>query len=267
MVVFEFDGLTIAYDHAGTGDPIVFLHNLGGDRGIWSAQFDALAATRSVYAVDWFGYGDSTVPDDGYTIDRYLRLLAAFVEAHDLRDVTLVGNCFGSAMSLLHARRNPAGVRALVLVNPLTAATLRPTRSGLAARALRRVPLDPLGRALRLPSAIAGLVVREQLGGRTGGEVVASLRRRWTEPRRLLPITAILRELPRLAELDTFRPDGDFPPITTVWGERNRVLSAAAGRRLDTTLRPDRSLVLPRCGHLAMVEDPDPVTDAVRAAA
>lgn len=267
MPTFTFEGLSIAYTVAGTGDPIVFLHNLGGHRGIWAAQTDALAATNTTYALDWFGYGESSIPDDGYTIERHLRLLEAFVTQHGLKELTIVGNCFGSAMALLFARRHPHLVRSLVLVNPLTAATLRPTLTGRAARLLRNVPLGPIVRRIRVPDPIAGLVIREQLGSRgAGAAALRPLRSAWTEPRRLIAPSGILPELPILAELDRFRPGPEFPPITTVWGKKNRILSARAGDRLDKTLCPRSAITVPDCGHLVMIEAPASITQAVESA-
>ncbi|WP_280361151.1 alpha/beta fold hydrolase [Nocardia wallacei] len=269
MPVFDYHGVSIAYDHAGSGDPILFLHNIGGDRTIWSEQFRAMRQTHSVYALDLIGYGDSDLPDSGYTIDNYLRMVSEFVDAQGLRDITLVGHCFGSALSLLYARRNPQRVRALVLSSPLTAATLRPTPTGWTARAARYLRVEPVAGMTRLPGAVAGLVVREQFGsvGREqGAEFAAGLRRRWSEPRRLLPAAAIARDLHRLGELDRFRPGPAFPPITTIWGEQNRILSPAAGARLNETLNPVAALSVPSCGHLVMLESPETVTAAIHSA-
>jgi pimeloyl-ACP methyl ester carboxylesterase len=269
MPAYDFNGVPVTYDHAGSGDPILFLHNIGGDRGIWSAQYEALRSTHSVYVLDLFGYGDSAIPESGYTVDNYLRLVSEFVAAHRLRNLTLVGHCFGSSLSLLYAQRNPQHVRSLVLSSPLTAATLRPTLTGRAARTVRHVSLDRLTWAVRLPAVAAAMLVREQLGSRGRGmpaDPFAPLNRRWAEPRRLLPVLAITRDLHRLAELDDFRPGPAFPPITTIWGSENRVLSPAAGARLNTTLNPVRAITVPDCGHLVMLEDPDAVTAAIRAA-
>lgn len=270
---FDFEGLRIAYDHAGAGagPPIVFLHNLGSDRSIWAAQLEAFKATNSVYALDWIGYGDSSLPDDGYTLDLYLRLLTSFIDSHQLQRVTLVGNCFGSAMSLMYAQRFPSNVHALVLVNPLTAATMKKNPSGRIAQMLPAFSLRILATALQLPEAFAAKIVRDQLGEEDGGQAppatIAALQRRWTEPRRLLPFTEILPELRRLAALDAFEPDGSFPPITTIWGLKNRVLSADAGETLNANLKPRRAIFLPRCGHLPMLEDPESVTAQIQFAA
>ncbi|MFD4356676.1 alpha/beta fold hydrolase [Nocardia sp. NPDC058518] len=264
---FDFRGTSIAYDEAGAGPPIVFLHNLGGDRHIWRAQFDALKQTHRVVAIDLIGYGDSDAPDDGYTVENYLAMVTAFFEERDLRDVTLVGHCFGSALSLLYTQRHPGRVRSLVISSPLTPATLRPTRTGWAARLGRQLHIDSLLARVRIPGPVAGLIVAEQLGsGKAPAEIVAHLRKSWTEPRRLMVTAAISREIPLLGELDNFVPPADFPPITTVWGSHNRVLSAQAGATLNRTLKPSRAIVVDGAGHLVMVETPDPVTAAVLAA-
>ncbi|WP_269821610.1 alpha/beta fold hydrolase [Nocardia yamanashiensis] len=269
MPVFDYHGVAVAYDQAGSGDPIVFLHNIGGDRRIWANQFEALAATNTVYAIDLFGYGDSDTPTAGYTVDNYIGMLSEFITAHGLRDVTLVGNCFGSALSLLYTRAHPDNVRALVLCSPLTAATLRPTQTGWTARAFAHLQVDALATAIRLPAVAARLVVREQLGpqGRDMHPATfAALRSRWAEPRRLLPPAAIARDLPNLATLDYFHPAPGFPPITTIWGAKNRILSAKAGARLNKALRPASAITLPTCGHLVMLESPETVTTAIRSA-
>lgn len=270
MPVFDYHGVSVTYDQAGSGDPILFLHNIGGERRIWASQVQSLSATNSVYALDLFGYGDSDIPADGYTVDNYVRMVQEFIDGHGLKNVTMVGHCFGSALSLLYARRNPGNVRALVLCNPLTAATLRPTQTGRTARVASRIPLDTVASAIRLPGLAAGWVVREQLGPRgrdmSWATSFGAFKQRWTEPRRLLPAAAIARDLPRLAELDTFHPGPAFPPITTIWGSKNRILSATAGAQLNATLDPVRRIVLPDCGHLLMIEDPETVTAAIRSA-
>lgn len=266
MQVFHHEGNVIAFDEAGAGRPIVFLHNLGGDRRIWQAQFEALRGTNRVFALDLLGYGDSDAPRSGYTLETYVGILGAFLDELELRDVTLVGHCFGSAISLLYTRDHPERVSALVLSSPLTAGTLRPTRTGKLALLGPLVNLDRVFARVPIPGPLARRIVDEQFGTLSApesGPLAEHLTRRWTERKRLMVTAAISRQLPRLAVLDTFVPPPAFPPITTIWGARNRVLSARAGAVLNRTLHPVREIVVEDAGHLVMAEAPDTVIDAV----
>lgn len=263
---FDFDGVRIAYETAGDGElgPVLFLHNLGASRLIWAPQMRVLARTRRVFAVDWPGYGDSEAPGAANcTIEWHQELLDAFVAEHGLSDLTIVGNCFGSAMALEYARRHSADVRALILANPLTAATLHPTLSGLAARVFRRIPVGGVVRQVRIPSAVARLIVKEQLGTASSAESDAELGQlasSWTTKGRLLALVRMLPELPRLSMLDGFRPPADFPPITVIWGEQNRILDAETGLPLAEAWNAQRIVAVPDGGHLVMLEHPELVT-------
>src|SRR6202158_4693435 len=59
MPILELPDARIAYDLAGSGPPIVFLHGVGSNRQTWRAQIEAFSATHTVVAIDARGYGDS----------------------------------------------------------------------------------------------------------------------------------------------------------------------------------------------------------------
>jgi pimeloyl-ACP methyl ester carboxylesterase len=51
--------VTIAYDRAGDGPPLVLVHPLGADRHVWDPVIAALGATYEVIALDLPGFGES----------------------------------------------------------------------------------------------------------------------------------------------------------------------------------------------------------------
>ncbi|MFF0495142.1 alpha/beta fold hydrolase [Nocardia aobensis] len=265
MAEFVYRGRRVVYDRAGHGDPIVFIHNAGAQRRIWDDQVASLRGRYAVFALDLPGYGESEQPQ-GYRLADYVAMLRAFLDEHRLHRVVLVGNCLGSATSLSFAIGDPARVRGLVLINPLTWNTVRHGGQAPLMWFDRFAPLAPLARRLALPKALVALIVAQQLGPRGRDRELQKdprLQAHWADRGRLLALDRLVQDFPAFAALDEFTPDPEFPPICTVWGRRNRILSAAAGARLDETFCPRERFVLSDCGHLPMVEDPETVTSAI----
>lgn len=264
MKTFDFRGLPIRYVREGSGEPVVFLHNGGTSHAIWKEVLPRIAREHEVFALDLLGYGASAKPGTGYLLRNYEVMLADFVDSQVRAPVSLVGNCMGSAISLMFAMRRPQDVRALVLINPLTEATFLAGWLGTMLRmrktapALMRPLQDGLSR-LRLPDFMAKQSLLFQLGkeGRARGvHEMDDLCACASSEGQLQSLLEVFDDLESYGSLDAFVPDEGFPPICTIWGLENRVLSPKAGRRLNAKLKPRREAWLSGCGHLPMLEKP-----------
>ena len=115
----ELPAGTIRYREAGEGRPVVFVHGFLVDGRLWDGVVDALADRCRCLAPDWpLGAQQAPMrPDADLTPYGVAAIIAGFLEALDLEDVTIVGNDSGGAMSQVLVTRHPERIGRLVLTN------------------------------------------------------------------------------------------------------------------------------------------------------
>jgi pimeloyl-ACP methyl ester carboxylesterase len=268
---FSFRGAPVRYARLGQGPAMVCLHNGGTSSTIWRHVASAFANRREVFALDLPGFGASVEPARGLRLAELVELVVAFVEERGLAPVELVGNCMGSAIAIQVAARRPGLVRSLSLFNPLTEATFRAGRIGAMQWIDRRAPtaltvVESFAGRASMPARLARILLRTHVGD-AGKQAKLpadpSLVACYTRPTQLAALRSLLSEMESFGALDRFTPGPSFPPMCTIWGEQNFILSAAAGRRLNERLKPSREVWLADCGHLPMLERPDACVDAM----
>lgn len=267
METFTHQGRTVAHHDVGRGPSIVMLHNGGTSSTIWRHQVEALSADHRVIAVDLPGFGASPRPVQPTGLNDLVDLTGALIDGLDIAPALLVGNCMGTNISVSLARSRPEVVAGILAVNPLTDATFSAGRIGFLHK-MGRVAATPtrvvrsLSRKVRTPRPAGVATLRFQLGS-TGVE------RGLHHDPELLACISRADQMPALVDvLDDMDSYGvadrvEVPagiPVWIAWGEQNRVLSHRKGAHLTDLFHAARVEVLPGCGHLPMLEDPDSVT-------
>ena len=114
----DIGGMKVRYVKTGAGPKLVLLHTLRTQLDLFEKIVPDLASHFAVYALDYPGHGYSDIPSARYDADFFVRSVEDFLNALDLRDVTLCGVSIGGAIALIMAgRRNPRVVR-VVAINP-----------------------------------------------------------------------------------------------------------------------------------------------------
>jgi 3-oxoadipate enol-lactonase len=92
----EVNGITVAYEAAGDGPAVVFVHGLGGSIETWRAQASAIAGAgfRAV-SYDQRGAGLTAKPPGPYSAEAWTADLLALIDELGLSHVALVGNSVG----------------------------------------------------------------------------------------------------------------------------------------------------------------------------
>jgi pimeloyl-ACP methyl ester carboxylesterase len=111
------NGLEIAYEQAGEGPPIVFVHGAADDGRMWQPQLAGLADEFTVVAWDEPGAGRSSdVPSD-FSLADYAHCLARLIEAVALGKAHVAGLSWGGTVALELYRLHPDLIATLILAD------------------------------------------------------------------------------------------------------------------------------------------------------
>jgi pimeloyl-ACP methyl ester carboxylesterase len=248
----EARGCRLRYLAAGTGEPVVLVHGLGGAAANWLALAPLLLPGRRVLVPELPGHGGSEPLPAAPSLNAYVDRIAALLDG----PAVVVGHSLGGAISLRLAIRRPELVRALVLAGAAGISSgSRRARYGLTITGLlkpgRRIA--PYRRRVARSAALKTLVF-----GRWGAADPPALAPELAEallagPARHTDTVSAARALVR----DDPRADLDRVgcPVLLLWGARDNQLPVGDAfeyaRRLRAPLR-----TIADCGHLLIAERP-----------
>lgn len=112
------DGTRLAWDSAGSGPVVLFVHGIGYTRKKWEPQIEPVArAGYRAVRFDLRGFGDSETPPGKYTMRDFLGDLVALTDALGLGEVHLVGHSLGGMIAQKYVLEHPERVRSLTLAS------------------------------------------------------------------------------------------------------------------------------------------------------
>jgi pimeloyl-ACP methyl ester carboxylesterase len=274
-------------------EPALFVHGLGGSSTNWTDLMEELrqppadwashagppAPALGCAAIDLPGFGFSPVPAArDYSINARAAAVAELIEENRNWPVHLIANSLGGAVCTRIAARRPDLVRTLTLISPalpdlrprllplrLTVACAPGVGPWLLSRArgvpperrseiaLRDCYADPsLMPAQRLTAEAAELARRDTLG--YADEVLIG-------SARALVAEYTTRRGPRSLWHDAALVTA---PTLVIHGSHDRLVNPAMAARAARAFRRARVVLLPRTGHVAMMERPALVAQEIR---
>jgi pimeloyl-ACP methyl ester carboxylesterase len=262
----------------------IFVHGLGGSAVNWTDLMGLLRHPSDGWpglggvAADLPGFGFSPVPAHGdYSLDARSDVVIELIEHEGHVPVHLVGNSMGGAIATRIAARRPDLVATLTLISPALpdlSPRLLPLRLALvSAPGVGRVILN---RMLQVPPekrtdmSISDLFADPSLmPPERRAQAAAEVRRRdgLTYARQVLIESgrALVAEYMRRGP-DTLWRDAArvTAPALVLYGSHDRLVNPATAARAARTFPSCRVVVLPRIGHVAMMERPDLVAREMR---
>lgn len=235
----------------GSGLPLLFLHGASGLRG--GEQFlEALTSTFTVYAPAHPGFETSTGLDHIDDIIDMVVYYNDFLDAVHLDAVHVVGHSLGGMIGAELAALSPHRVRKLVLVSAVGLwrddhpvadfFAMTPEQLALAlwhdpnaavAKAMMALPQDDTARLQ------AYLTRMQHLS--TAGKFL------WP-----IPDKGLKKRIHRI-----------HAPTLIIWGQSDGLAPVVYAQEFHTRIPGSQIMIMPRCGHMPMYEDPVGFVSAV----
>ncbi|HRQ22084.1 MAG TPA: alpha/beta hydrolase [Anaerolineales bacterium] len=117
MSAIILDGSMVHYEALGRGRPIVFLHGWVGSWRYWINAMQVASTSFRAYALDLYGFGDTTRDPLRYSLDQQADLLNQFLEEMGIGKVAIVGHDLGALVGLAFLKRWQTSVDRVMAIN------------------------------------------------------------------------------------------------------------------------------------------------------
>ena len=255
-----------------SGPPVLLLHGSAFDAaGVsFGSAMTTLGAECRLFAPDLPGFGDSDPMPEGWGFADYSAFLSPLLTELGLRRASLVGTSMGGGVALGFALDAPERIERLVLIDSACLTNTIPGgRStwftvhfpGLSALQWRILASSP--RAMRW-------ALRRAIPHRPGGVTPALLDHAMRVMRRP-GVAAAFRKWERqevrwhgLRTSYVDRLPGLAVPTLILHGADDSLLPVAVAERAHSLIPNSQLEIIPNCGHLAPLDQPDAVSRALR---
>jgi pimeloyl-ACP methyl ester carboxylesterase len=254
----QLPGAEVNYAEIGEGEPILFVHGLGGCWRNWLENLPHFGHTHRAIALDLPGFGDSPLPSWKIDMPAYGRLIHDFCERLGIdRVAALVGNSMGGFASTEAVVERPSRFEKLVLVSAagisFAEAQGRRLEAGVSLFEAgvaflggpRRLWVNrpkgrqvAFGRVFHYPNRVRPELLREQMEPGIGAPGFADAIRAITG----------YDSRHRLTEIEV--------PTLVVWGLQDRVVPVEAAIGYHRLIPDSRLELFERTGHVPQMERP-----------
>lgn len=240
----------LAVSVCGSGEPVLFLHGIGGNRSNWDEQVERFGASGLALALDFRGYGDSEDPGEPFDFFMFVEEVRRTLDHFGLPRADLVGLSMGGLVAQGFYARYPARVRSLCLAACRPgSAPVAPGEGGASFLADRQGPILA-GGAEALAASLAPKLIGSAAPPSARAAIRASLE--GLRPESYLRALAARVALQPFLELSSVTV-----PTLVVAGEDDQVAPVAQMEALAGAITGSRLVVLPRAGHLLNLEQPE----------
>jgi pimeloyl-ACP methyl ester carboxylesterase len=250
--------MLLAFDDNGPGPVVVLLHGFPFNRSMWSAQVADVGAVYRLITPDLRGHGETAAPEGVYTMEAMASHVIELLDALGITEpVVLGGLSMGGYVALAAIAKHPERFRALMLMNTRASADSPEAAKGredLAKKVEAAESAEPVVEAM-LPKLFSPITrerrpevigpIRDAMAKTTARAVAGALRGMAIRP-------------DRTDDLGSIRV-----PTLVLAGADDAVVPVAEARAMASAIPNARFALVPEAGHLAPVENPGAVNEAM----
>lgn len=247
----------IAYTHCGEGTPLIFLHGIGGSRHNWRHQLAHFATHYQTVAWDARGYGESDDYEGPCRFEDFSSDLLRLLTHLGAEQAHLVGLSMGGRILMDFVDRYPQYVRSMVIAASFP--SFGQTLTAEQQQDFMRKRRDPLQSGAQM-SDMAPVLLTSLLGPNATAAAREEALRSMAQlrPGSYLKVLEATLQFDRTRQLARSRR-----PTLLLYGECDTLVTAAAGREVQTLVPHAQTHVIPGAGHLLNLEAPSAFNEAV----
>ncbi len=249
--VNEFSWVYYRGPQYASADTFVLIHGFAASKENWLRYARYLTDRYNVIIPDLPGHGESSSSEStSYAIDAQANRLHAFLQALDIRQVHLVGNSMGGAISAVYSAHYPQNVATLTLIDPAGildvpsqfAEELKQGRNPLivSRREDFTLLLDfALEKKPFIPWPVSQVAAEKAMIRKSiNNKIFADLRNKKTDNFRQV-LTSIQA------------------PTLIIWGDQDRVINVKNGQTFNQMIPVNELRIMKGIGHAPMIEVPN----------
>lgn len=253
-------GPKVRYLRAGQGPALVLLHTIRTQLDLFQRVIPKLVDHFTVYAFDYPGFGWSDiVPDADYREPAMRAHVVKFIEALDLRDVTLAGESMGATLALTTAAVLGDRVKQVVAFNAydyLPGVERANLLASVIVKSVRAPVIGPIFAAMENRANLAGILQGGVRDPRSlPSDLIDELVKGGKRPGYAKVARAVYRGLPSyVAARSHYAQIG--VPVTLVYGDHD--WSRPAEREANRArIKRAKMIVLEDAGHISSLDRPE----------
>jgi pimeloyl-ACP methyl ester carboxylesterase len=262
MPLAKVNGTDLYYELHGVGAPLVLIPGLGLDHSYFRYAIPLLTAEAQVLALDLRGIGQSAKPDGPYSVEQWAEDVNALLEHLNIPHAHIVGSSLGGCIALQLAATHPERVRSLSLIASFSEVNKAMTINfTMRINIVRQLGIGDMIRDHVSLWTLDRTFIETPRGEEALAGVLTSLSQNTPElyAEFCMALLRFGRSLPEQRDAPTFTTQLSTiaAPALVAVGDRDFLTPLELSQKMADGLPHGELVVLPQCGHITFIEQPE----------